>query len=244
MSNIKSAVILAAGMGTRLSNITKGSIPKGFLPVDGRTLVERSISKLLECGIDKIYIVAGHLSEFYEKLAEENKNIEVVKNMDYATTGSMASLAIMNGIINDDFLLLESDLIYEKKALLEAINFSYSSCMMLSGKTNSGDEYYIEVEDKNLCRGSKDKSKLKTIYGELVGINKISMELFALMIKEYENSKIAQYHYEDAIIDSAKSVVVGYKKIEDLIWAEIDDEEHLERVNSTILPKLKLIGEA
>lgn len=243
MNNIKAAVILAAGMGTRLRSITNGEIPKGFLSVNGRTLVERSISKLRECGIEKIYIVTGHLNEFYEKLAAENEGIVTVRNENFANTGSMASLAVLENIINEDFLLLESDLIYEKRALLEAIKFGYNSCMMISGKTNSGDEYYIEVKDNNLHKGSKNKAVLKDVYGELVGVNKISMELFNVMLREFKNTEIKQYHYEDAMIDAAKSIIVGYKKVEDLVWAEIDDESHLERVERIIIPKLKAINE-
>lgn len=243
MGTIKTAVILAAGMGTRLSSVTNGMIPKGFLPVNGQALVERSINKLRECGIEKIYIVTGHLSDFYERLANENNNITTVKNDEYSTTGSMASLAKLKGIINEDFIVLESDLIYEKKAVVEAINFGYESCVMLSGKTNSGDEYYIEVKNDNLHKGSKDRSLLDEVYGEWVGISKISMNLFNKMVENYENTSIKQYHYEDAMIDSTKEIIIGYKKIEDLIWSEIDDESHLDRVLNTIIPKLCAIKE-
>lgn len=243
MGIIKTAVILAAGMGTRLSSVTNGMIPKGFLAVNGQPLVERSINKLRECGIEKIYIVTGHLSDFYERLASENKNIFTVKNEDFATTGSMASLAKLKGIINEDFIVLESDLIYEKRAILEAMEFGYESCVMLSGKTNSGDEYYIEVKNDNLYKGSKDRSLLGEVHGEWVGVSKISMNLFNKMVENYENTNIQQYHYEDAMIDSAKEITVGYKKVEDLIWSEIDDESHLDRVLKTIIPKLCAIKE-
>ena len=243
MNNIKSAVILAAGMGTRLRSVTNNMIPKGFLVVNGQTLVARSIKKLRQQGIEKIYIVTGNLSEFYEELAEKNNDIVTYKNEEYSTTGSMASLAILRGIVNEDFVLLESDIIYENKALANAINNENNSCVMISGQTNSGDEYYIELKEGVLYKASKDKSQLGSIYGEWVGISKISNELFQEMVIKFDESTNRQYGYEDCIIDASRKVYTGYEKVEDLIWGEIDDESHLKRINEKILPKLELKGE-
>ena len=55
MSKIKTAVILAAGMGSRLQDITGGNLPKGFIKVNGKSLIERSIEKLRSLGIEKIF---------------------------------------------------------------------------------------------------------------------------------------------------------------------------------------------
>lgn len=243
MKKVETAVILAAGMGTRLRSITNNMIPKGFLDVEGTGLVPRSIKNLFDAGIKKIYIATGHLNEFYDKLAEKDSRIITLRNSNYSSTGSMASLAIFREILDEDFILLESDLIYEKKSLYEVINFEMEDCMLLSGKTNSGDEVYIEVKDDNLYKCSKCIDEIGTAAGELVGITKVSKELYQLMLEEYDNSDIQQYHYENTIIDAAKKKKVGYKKVEDIIWAEIDDESHLERVKRDILPKLREKGE-
>ena len=103
MSRIKTAVILAAGMGSRLYEVTDDSIPKGFLRVNGKTLIERSIEKLRSIGIEKIYIVTGHLHEHYDKLAEKYNYIETRRNRRYRTTGSMTSLSILENELKEDF---------------------------------------------------------------------------------------------------------------------------------------------
>ncbi|MGL4453742.1 MAG: phosphocholine cytidylyltransferase family protein, partial [Sarcina sp.] len=234
---------LAAGMGTRLKSVTGNLIPKGFLSVNDKGLVERSIEKLLSAKIEKIYIVTGHLNEFYDELSEKYKEVETFKNEEYATTGSMYSLAVLKDVIKEDFLLLESDLIYEKLALEEAMNFEKNSCILLSDATNSGDEVYIEVRDGKLHRASKSIEEVKEVYGELVGINKISVELFKKMVELCENSIISQYHYEYAVIESASFLEIGYKRVDGLIWAEIDDESHLKRVNELIMPRLIAKGD-
>ena len=131
----------------------------------------------------------------------------------------------------------------------------------MSGETNSGDECYVEVRDENLYKISKNKSEIENVYGELVGISKISFDLFKEMLCEnkkrteeskywYESNElesnfktIKKYDYEDAIFDVAKNREVRYLKIENLVWAEIDDDNHLERVNKFILPKLEKVIE-
>ena len=62
---ITSAVILAAGLGSRLKERTKLQ-PKGFLELENKSLIERSINKLISCGIENIYIGTGYLSEVYD----------------------------------------------------------------------------------------------------------------------------------------------------------------------------------
>ncbi|WP_084284503.1 NTP transferase domain-containing protein [Clostridium lundense] len=235
----KTAVILAAGMGTRLINITKDEVPKGCLKIEGKTLVERSIEKLLKNGIEKVIIVTGHLNQFYDELTFKYRNIYTIKNNNYANTGSMASLAAAKDFIEEDFILLESDLIYEERALQEIQNTDLKDCVLLSEATYSGDEVFVEIRNDNIYKMSKDKHGLNSIYGELVGINKISKKLFDRMMLEYSKNTNSQYHYEYAIEDSAKEYLVGFKKIEDLIWAEIDDDNHLKRVLNKIVPKLE-----
>ena len=64
------AIILAAGMGTRLRPITL-TTPKSLIKIGNETLIERQIHFLREKGIDEIIIVTGHLAEKFEFLKED-----------------------------------------------------------------------------------------------------------------------------------------------------------------------------
>jgi len=65
MSNVKiDAVILAAGVGLRINNISKDK-PKGFIEINGKSLIQRSIKLLKKSGINNIYIVTGYKKEFF-----------------------------------------------------------------------------------------------------------------------------------------------------------------------------------
>ncbi len=250
---IKTAVILAAGMGSRLQDITKNKVPKGLYKIYGKSLIERSIEKLRSVGIEKIYIVTGYLNEFYDEFAKDKSYIKTVRNRKYKATGSMTSLAILEDVLKEDFILLESDIVYEVYGLMKVINFNSKDCVLLSGKTNSGDECYVEVKNDNLYKISKIKDEIEEVYGELVGISKISIELYKEMIKQYrektsdlyysedDENVITKYDYENAIFDAAQKRRVGYLKIENLIWGEVDDRHHLQRIKNNILPQIEKI---
>ena len=89
----RAAVILAAGMGTRLRGVFS-ELPKGFVEVGGETLIARSLRLLSERGIRDTWIVAGHLGHAYHDLAKDRPDVHVLDNPAYAETGSMASLAL------------------------------------------------------------------------------------------------------------------------------------------------------
>lgn len=261
MKKVKTAVILAAGMGSRLQDITNDMLPKGLIRINGKSLIERSVEKLRSLGIEKIYIVTGHLYEFYDEFAKEKRYIQTKRNRKYKATGSMTSLSILEDELKEDFLLLESDLIYEVYGLIKVLEYEKDDCILLSGKTNSGDECYVEVRNDNLYKISKSKEEIKDVYGELVGISKVSLELYKEMLKQYknfvsaicdyrddyffdnQNYKTRKYDYENAIFDAAQNRRVGYLKVDNLIWGEVDDKNHLERIEKFILPKLEKIIE-
>ena len=110
---VKTAVIMAAGMGTRFGKYTE-TIPKGFIECGDLSMVERSIRTLIACGIERIVIGTGYHKEKYEALKGTYPQIECVFSPRYAETNSMYTLYNCRDVIgNDDFLLLESDLVFE-----------------------------------------------------------------------------------------------------------------------------------
>ncbi|QSE96095.1 phosphocholine cytidylyltransferase family protein [Fulvivirga lutea] len=239
---IKTAVILAAGLGSRLKDRTKEK-PKAFLEIDGKTLIHRSIENLLNQGITRIIIGTGYLNEFFDNLKNEFPQIETHRNDDYAATGSMYTLYNLKSLINEDFLLLEGDLLYEKAALTHLITDTHQDIVLASGKTNSNDEVYIEAnEQSHLTNMSKKPSELNHISGELVGISKISLSTFNLMcdyaMKLYDKGD-RSFHYEDDFVGISKTKDIFIKKVEGLAWCEIDDENHLNRALEMVYPLIQ-----
>lgn len=236
----KIAVILAAGFGSRLKDKTKLK-PKGFLEIECISLIERSIENLFSSGIEKVYIGTGYLSKVYENFAKKYKEkVEPIKNEDFASSGSMFTLYSLKKAIKEDFLLLESDLLYEIDALKYLLEDSRKDIILASGKTNSNDEVYIQVDEKHFLQNmSKNKDALSSIYAELVGITKISYERFEDLCKIFEKLQDKKIDYEYILVHSSKNNPYYVKKIDSLLWCEIDDENHLSRALNKIFPKIK-----
>lgn len=235
------AVILAAGLGSRLGATTLNR-PKGFLELGRRPIIEESLDRLRASGIERVIVVTGHRGEFYETLAAASAGfVATVPNPVYAESGSMYSLYCARELLSDGFLLLESDLIYERRALTELMEHPAESCILLSGFTHSGDEVYVETEGYHLLRMSKDRSQLDTITGELVGITKISPKLFGVMTSLAEKAFEAdlRYDYEtDCLVEAGHEIPIHCHLVPDLAWAEIDDDNHLQRARDVVYPLL------
>ena len=132
---MRTAVIMAAGMGTRFGHYTD-LIPKGFIPFNGKPMVIRSIETLIECGIEKIIIGTGYHKEHYDALTSQYPQVQCVFSPRYADTNSMYTLwNCREAIGKDSFILLESDLVFERKAISSLIECPYDSVMLITPVT-------------------------------------------------------------------------------------------------------------
>ena len=186
---------MAAGKGTRFGDRT-AAMPKGFIQFNGRPMIERSIENLLSVGIRDIIIGTGYHKEWYEALQEKYSQIKTVFSPEFANTNSMETLyRCRTAVAGRDFLLLESDIVYDPKALECLLTDSHEDIMLASEITKFQDQYYIAVDkDFNLLMCSTDKDKLiketgEKPYGELVGIHKISDCFYQRMIEDYETHR-------------------------------------------------------
>jgi 2-aminoethylphosphonate-pyruvate transaminase len=238
---ITTAVILAAGLGSRLGPFTAGR-PKGFIAIDDVPIVERSIHKLIACGIERIIIGTGFCSEAYEALISRYPYIVCVKNTEYAGSGSMRTLHFASSQIDDDFLLLESDLVYETAALRVLLNSDFRDCILASDPSGSGDEVFIETNGANLLVGlSKNPALLRRVDGELVGISRVSRKTLEALCTHANAlfSSVPKLDYEHAFVDLAGCPRFGVEKVARLAWCEIDDLDHYERAVNEIYPRVR-----
>ena len=238
---IRQAVIVAGGLGSRFGDKTK-LMPKGFIEIEGTPMVERSVQKLIAAGIEEIIIGTGHCSQYYDELAKKYHVIKTVRNDNYANTSSMGTLEVCVPYITGDFILLESDLIYDAVGLKVLQNEERSNVILASGKSNSHDEVYLAADANGvLTEVSKNKEIIPNPAGELVGITKISKACLNKMMAYYKSSPdLIKLDYESALKQvSAEGESVYVHKIEYYAWTEIDDQDMLERAINEIYPRIK-----
>lgn len=229
---VKQAVILAAG---RKEEFKK---PVAFLDIRDKKIIDRFMDILKDNGIEKVVIVTGYESSYYEEYAKNNNNITLVKNEKYKWTGTMSSLSLVKDVIDDDFLLLENDTVFEERAIKEILKSKDRDCMLITSESGSGDEALVEIRDGYVYKMSKDVHQFNKIDGEMIGISKISYEVFEKMLEQFKNNKNPYLNYEYMLMDIGREFKIGYKKIDDLVWSEIDSMAHYEKFIKKIYSKL------
>lgn len=120
---ISTALLLTAGTGSRLYPLTQ-NFPKCLTKVNGISILERLITTLNQHGFERLVVVTGHLEnrirEFLGNRAG-NLTIEYVFSPLYKTTNNIYSLWMAREIINEPFLLLESDLVFDPSLLTDML---------------------------------------------------------------------------------------------------------------------------
>jgi len=122
-NRITTALLLAAGTGSRLFPLTK-SFPKCLTLVNDRSILERLVNSLKSQGFKRLVIVTGHEKEcIIDYLGEKSGDIriEYVYSPLYKTTNNIYSLWMARNIINEPFVLFESDLIFNSTLLDEMV---------------------------------------------------------------------------------------------------------------------------
>lgn len=245
---IRAAIILAAGLGTRLGGVPHVG-PKALLEIGGETLIGRSARLLAGAGIERIIVVTGHEEAALRAFARSRPGVECVSNPDFATTGSMASLA--RGLArlgpDEDCLLLEGDLFYEARALAELLGHPERDVVLVSDPTGATDEVWVDAPGGWLRVMDKDARRLDAVFGELVGICRISAALGREMRRAFAGFEARFGHgrmcYEtDALVEVAQRRPICVHRVDGLLWGEIDDAGHYERVQRVIAPRV-LAGE-
>ena len=221
---------MAAGLGTRFGQMTE-KMPKGFVPFKGEPMVVHSIKTLIDCGIDRIIIGTGYKKEAYEALATDFPQIECVFSPRYAETNSMYTLYnCREAIDDDDFILLESDLVFEKKAIISLQACDFDSAMLITPVTKFQDQYYVEMDENHvLTNCSTDKTEISPS-GELVGIHKLSNSFYKRMCAEYEKivNEKPKLGYEYQLLYMSQHIQpMNVLKVDGLQWYEIDDVDDL-----------------
>lgn len=232
---------MAAGLGSRFGKMTE-TMPKGFIEVGGQSMVIRSIETLIACGIQRIIIGTGYKKEAYEALKSTYPQIECVYSPRYAETNSMYTLwNCREAIGDDDFILLESDIIYSKNAITELQENEHPDIMLITPVTKFQDQYYVEHSKEGTltrCSTNRDEVDAK---GELVGIHKLSSQFYQTMCKEYE--KIVEekpklgYEYQLLWMSQNRTPVYVLNS-HDVKWYEIDDEQDLHYAESNMVKNI------
>ncbi len=234
------AIILAAGMGKRLGDLTKDNT-KCMIKVNETTLIERMLRQITQQGIDKIIMVVGYesdkLKSFIASLPNRY-NIEYVENPIYDTTNNIYSLYLAKDhLLRDDTLLFESDLIFEDKIIEMILVNPYPNLALVAKFESWMDGTVVTLdEDQNIVKFiTKEAFVFEEIpsYYKTVNIYKFSKEFsdtrYVPFLEAYSKALGNNEYYEQVlkVIALLDQPDIKALDIKDLSWYEIDDVQDL-----------------
>ncbi|MBR4843636.1 MAG: aminotransferase class I/II-fold pyridoxal phosphate-dependent enzyme [Alistipes sp.] len=239
------AIILAAGMGRRLGELTNDNT-KCMLEVNGVRLIHRALDALCEVGIKRVVLVVGYKAENVRALIGNSyKGMEVVyvENEVYDKTNNIYSLFLAREYLtSDDTILLESDLIFEVELLKKLIEHPYSNIALVDKYESWMDGTVVTIDSENNIVDflTKDKFKYSDIgnYYKTVNIYKFSKDFSAThyvpFLEAYCHALGNNEYYEQVLkvitlLDDSplKALPLSGEK-----WYEIDDIQDLDIASS------------
>ena len=237
------ALILAAGMGKRL----KANVPKILLKIGNKSLLERHVENLLNLGIKNIGIVIGYksnqLRNFIKKI-DKKKNIKIFKNSSYKL-GSIVSLVSASNFfyIKGNLILMDGDVLYDKKILKKLFNSKKKNCLIIDKKFEKGQEpVKVCIKNNKIIDFGKIVNQDFDYQGESVGFfkfsNKSSLKFLEQSRKIMKSNK--NLMYEEAIqkIIKEKKIRMDFENITNLPWVEIDFKKDLIFAKKKVLKQI------
>ena len=238
MTDLK-AVIVAAGESRRLRPLAD-NIPKCFLPVGGRPLIEYSLEALKRCSIEQIAFVVGCLKdEFTARLGNE---YEYIFNPFYAITNDMASLWFAKDFVRgSDFVYMHSDLLYHPDILAMTVASQAEIALAVEKTVCDKEMMKVRVDSLDLLESSKDVP-LEEAFGEWTGIAKFTSAGWQkyLSVVEQLLAEGAFNVYDTVAMNRLvqKERVIQIVPFQGLPFIEIDYPEDLRKARDEIVPRL------
>jgi choline kinase len=243
------AIMLAAGVGARLSNNDETYLPKCLLQFDGQSLLARHVEILKSNGVEKLTLVVGYReNDIAKEIAAIGVAdfVETVTNPQYRE-GSIVSLATAAKIMRsgDEILFMDGDVLYHPDLIRKLVSAD-GDCLLFDPDFEPGDEpVKLCLKDNQIVEFAKIVDVEFDSVGEWPGFVKWSPRA-AEQIADFTDRIVGEgsidHPYEEAFREyllSSDGANTLYENITGLPWIEIDFPEDLEHARDIILPQLK-----
>ena len=226
------ALILAAGMGSRLRPMTQ-ECPKALVRVHGQPILRRQIEGLHNNGIEDITVVAGYQGQRIREAAE-GLGAEVMENQEFSATNNMYSAWIAREKFSgEDFLLMNGDVFFEDALLGTLLAFPGENAIATREGEYRQESMKVAGSRNRLKRISKD-IKRKEAFGISLDIYKFSREASALFFDAcgwYIVEKKERGLWSEEALNVVLSESVFRPCPVKERWAEIDSLEDLKEAD-------------
>ncbi len=221
MFKIKNIIILAAGRGSRMKDLTDNTA-KPLLRVNDKPLIENIIEYFINKGINDISIVIGYKKEQFEYLKSKYSGVTLYENNDWdkPSSNNITSLKCVlhklsnTLIINGDVLILKDQISLEYNT--SCTYAEYNTCI---------NEWFIELDRKNnILEFNRNPINATGLFQREITV--LNIELSELVKKEVESYGINEY-YELLVLYTARKYNIPFKAfvIDKNVVFDIDNKE-------------------
>lgn len=235
------AIILAAGMGKRLGELTKDNT-KCMVEVNGISLIDRTLSQLSKLSLSRVVIVIGYKGENLKNyIGSEYKGlkIEYIDNPIYDKTNNIYSLSLAKRELQeDDTLLIESDLIFDDALFPMIVNNSYPNLALVAKYESWMDGTMVRIDDDcnivNFVPKEAFRYEDVDVYYKTVNIYKFSRDFstneYVPFLEAYSRVMGNNEYYEQVlrVLTMLHTSSLKALPIRDEKWYEIDDVQDLD----------------
>ncbi len=240
------AIILAAGVGKRFREITDQR-PKCLIEVKGIMLLERILTALGAVGVHEAVVVIGYLGEMIsQEIGDQCGGVRVryIQNAQYEK-GAILSLWSAREEFNDDVLIMDADVLFPVRLLKRLVQSDQLNCFLLDASAeNTGEEQMLLTREGRVFTIIRGGSGDYDLIGESVGFLKVGRD-DAPLLRSILDDFVAQgrdtIEHEEAFPVFLSQRYVGFERVDDLPWTEIDFPEDLDKAERDILPQIEAL---
>lgn len=234
------ALIFNSGIGKRMGELTKHS-PKCMVKLkNSETIFERQLRLLNDVGIKDVIITTGpyeeQLKEVASKKAYQDMHFTFVHNDKYDQTNYIYSFYLTKEFLDDDFLILHGDLVFNKKLLLTILNDPHQSTCLINKK--------IPLPEKDF-KGRIVDNKLKEVsihifddncytFQPLYKLTKNDLKIWMNKVEEFVLAGNVNVYAENALNEVSDKLDIFPISYEKYYINEIDNVDDYEKVSSEI----------
>ncbi|MEH7115502.1 sugar phosphate nucleotidyltransferase [Neobacillus niacini] len=226
------AIILAAGMGTRLRPLTNDT-PKSLVKVAGEPMIERQIKFLKEKGINDIIVVTGYLHEKFEYL-KERYSVKLIHNDKYNLYNNIYTMYLVRDYLQDAFVT-EADVFMVNNFIKTDLEHS----TYFAGIKHDFEQEWILKFDENdriydiVIEGGTDY----IIAGVSYWTQKDGRIIKEKLEEAIDSRNYKDLYWDNIVQENLNNINLKITKVNSDDWFEVDSLEDLDQANNYLLSK-------
>lgn len=227
------AILVAAGMGTRLRPLTN-TIPKSLVEVNGISLLERQIINLKEIGIDEIVVLTGYLHEKFDGLVKKYDLVKIV-NDKYDVYNNIYTMYLAKEYLQDTFVIDADNYINKNFLPRNRPEHSeyYSAC-----KENIDGEWILRYDENDKLQrvdiGKEGQEPSYIMSGASYWSEKDGKFIAEKLKEKVEHGDFKNLYWDDIVVENLKYLDVYVNKIGSNDIFEIDSLKDLEYLKNKL----------